>query len=145
MRRSRWNVFLVDELLSELSRSNRSLREIMYARGYSNSDYVCFVQWLGRRSDRTTMYQAARRAKVLRMQSHLGGLGVEELAARGRRWFRRQAHFIEGQRPLAVRRAEARQHRAARAARDPHAERLLQARRRAKRRGMQKRKEAEEL
>jgi hypothetical protein len=133
VRRTRWTIFVVDELMSELIRSDKSLRAIMSERGYSNSDYVSFIQWLGRRPERTARYQAARRAKVWRMRSQLSGLGDEELVFRGKHWLRKQMHRIESMRPLAVRRAEAKQHRAARAARDPNGERLLQARQRAKR------------
>jgi hypothetical protein len=133
VRQTRWTVFLVDELMSGLIRSDASLRAIMYARGYSYSDYVCFLQWLGRSPERTGRYQAARRTKVWRMRLQLSGLGDEELISRGKRWLHKRAHYIESMRPLAVRRAEAKQHRAARAARDPNAALLLQARQRMKR------------
>ena len=128
MKRSRWGVLLVESILEALTRTEKPLRTIMDARGYSYSDYVEFIQWLYRDPERTARYLVARRVKVRRMGSRLLDLSDDDLVSLGKRGISRELHRCESLRPMVQRRAEARQRRAARAAVDP----LYAARQRAK-------------
>jgi hypothetical protein len=130
-KRRRFPFSVVEEMISELARTNASFKEIVLRRGYSLTGYKRLVDLIYRLPDWKQAYLSARDAKVLRNRTQLLDVSDDALVSMGKSGISRAVHQIGSMASMRDRRATAKQYRAERAAQDP----LYAARQRAHRQG----------
>lgn len=127
----RWNLLEIEAILEAVSRTNKTLKQIMAELGYPPSHCLSFCGMLRRKSVWGEAYVRAKNAKVARMRAQLLGAPDELLLALGKRGLNKAVHAVNSARLVRERRADAVRFRAERKARDPAGESLREARRRA--------------
>ena len=134
-KRRRFPEIVVEEMLEELARTSKSLKEIVLSRGLTPFQYTNLTNRLLNHSPEwRPQYLAARRAKVARLSTQLLDMPDDKLFMLGRQGIAKASFKVHSMRPMPERRAEAKQYRADRAAHDPNREAIDEARRRGRRR-----------
>ena len=142
-KRRRFPALVIEEILEELARTSKSLKEIVLSRGLTPFQYTNLTNRLLNHSPEwRPKYLSAKNAQNLRLRARLFDEAMSRVDSLGSRAeiresmsaFNRQALAIHKLTPLRARRAEARARRAAAAADDPRAAAIDAARQRAQRR-----------